>query len=191
LGYCLLGIFAVARFVDSNPQWTTEKAAVLNGVLLQMFNHGLTASALFYFVGLIEQRTGRRGLEDFGGLRQVAPVFCGLMGIALFASLGLPGLNGFIGEFLIFKGVFPLVTWAAAFSTLGLLVTAVFILTIMQKVWSGPLETRWSQFLDLTVSERLVVIPALALMLVLGLWPQLVLGRINSTVLQMVEALKL
>ncbi|HXJ60147.1 MAG TPA: NADH-quinone oxidoreductase subunit M [Verrucomicrobiae bacterium] len=191
LGYCLLGIFAVARFVDSNPQWTTEKAAVLNGVLLQMFNHGLTASALFYFVGLIEQRTGRRGLEDFGGLRQVAPVFCGLMGIALFASLGLPGLNGFIGEFLIFKGVFPLVTWAAAFSTLGLLVTAVFILTIMQKVWSGPLETRWSQFLDLTLSERLVVIPALALMLVLGLWPQLVLGRINSTVLQMVEGLKL
>src|SRR5262249_55881771 len=83
LGYCLLGIFAVARFVDSNPQWTLEKASVLNGVLLQMFNHGITASALFYFVGLIEQRTARRGLEDFGGLRQVAPVFCGLMGIAL------------------------------------------------------------------------------------------------------------
>src|SRR5262245_55862628 len=144
LGYCLLGIFAVAKFAGSEPRWTTEKAAVLNGVLLQMFNHGLTASALFYFVGLIEQRTGRRGLEDFGGLRKVAPVFCGLMGIALFASLGLPGLNGFIGEFLIFKGVFPLATWAAVFSTAGLLITAVFLLTIMQKVWSGPLDSRWN-----------------------------------------------
>jgi NADH-quinone oxidoreductase subunit M len=191
LGYCLLGIFAVARFVDSNPQWTTEKAAVLNGVILQMFNHGITASALFYFVGLIEQRTGRRGLEDFGGLRRVAPVFCGLMGIALFASLGLPGLNGFIGEFLIFKGVFPLVTWAAVVSTLGLLVTAIFVLAIMQKVWSGPLSERWSQFLDLTTGERWVAVPALVAMLVLGIWPQLVLGRINTTVLQIVEGLKL
>jgi len=190
LGYCLLGIFAAAKFADSNPQWTTEKAAVLNGVLLQMFNHGITAGALFYFVGLIEQRTGRRGLEDFGGLRKVAPVFCGLMGIALFASLGLPGLNGFIGEFLIFKGVFPLVTWAAAFSTLGLLVTAVFLLSIMQKVWSGPAGTRSHQFLDLTTGERWVAFPAVALMFVLGLWPQLVLGMVNSTVLHLVEGLR-
>jgi NADH-quinone oxidoreductase subunit M len=160
-------------------------------VLLQMFNHGLTASALFYFVGLIEQRAGRRGLEDFGGLRKVAPVFCGLMGIALFASLGLPGLNGFMGEFLIFKGVFPLAAWAAVFSTLGLLLTAVFVLTILQKVWNGPLEPKWSHFLDLTTGERLVVLPAVLLMFVLGIWPQLVLGLVNHTVRQMVEGLKI
>jgi NADH-quinone oxidoreductase subunit M len=109
LGYCLLGIFAAARLTDGSAEWTNEKAAALNGVILQMFNHGLTASALFYFVGLIEQRGGGlRGLDDFGGLRQAAPVFCGLMGIALFASLGLPGLNGFPGEFLIFKGALHL-----------------------------------------------------------------------------------
>jgi NADH-quinone oxidoreductase subunit M len=191
LGYCLLGIFAVSQVTGSEPRWTTEKAAALNGVLLQMFNHGITAAALFYFVGLMEQRTGRRGLDDFGGLRKVAPVFCGLMGIALFASLGLPGLNGFIGEFLIFKGVFPLAKWAAALSVMGLLVTAIFLLTILQRVWSGPLEPRWLGFADLTVKERLVVLPAIALMFVLGICPQLLIGVINSTVLQMVEGLKL
>ncbi len=90
VGYCLLGIFAVVQLTGDAAAWTTEKAAALNGVMLQMFNHGLTASALFYFVGLIEQRSGGlRGLDDFGGLRKAAPVFCGLMGITLFASLGL------------------------------------------------------------------------------------------------------
>jgi NADH-quinone oxidoreductase subunit M len=191
LGYCLLGIFAVAKFTGSEPRWTTEQAAALSGVVLQMFSHGITAAALFYFVGLIEQRAGRRGLADFGGLRKVAPVFCGLMGITLFASLGLPGLSGFIGEFLIFKGVFPIAKWAAAFSVLGLLVTAIFLLTILQRVWSGPLEPKWSGFADLTVKECCIVLPAIALMFVLGVWPQLVLKFVNPTVLQIVEGLKL
>jgi len=189
LGYCLLGIFAVASFTGSEPRWTTEKAAALNGVLLQMFNHGITAAALFYFVGLIERRAGRRGLDDFGGLRKVAPVFCGLMGIAMFASLGLPGLNGFVGEFLIFKGVFPLAKWAAAFSVIGLLVTAIFLLTLLQRVWSGPLAEQGKAFPDLTVKERLIVLPAIALMFVIGVWPQLVLQVINPTVLNIVAGL--
>ena len=140
---------------------------------------------------LIEQRAGRRGLEDFGGLRKAAPVFCGLMGIAMFASLGLPGLSGFVGEFLIFKGAFALTGWAAALSVLGLLTTAIFLLTILQRVWSGPLEPKWSGFSDLTLGERCLVLPAIGLMFVLGLCPQLVLGVVNSTVLQMVEGLKL
>ena len=136
----------------------TDKAAALNGVMLQMFNHGLTASALFYFVGLIEQRSGGlRGLDDFGGLRKAAPVFCGLMGITLFASLGLPGLNGFVSEFLIFKGALPLAGWAAAISTLGLLITAIFLLTILQRVFSGPLQERWAGWKDLTFGERLTL----------------------------------
>jgi NADH-quinone oxidoreductase subunit M len=189
LGYCLLGVFAVASFTTGEPKWTTEKAAALNGVLLQMFNHGITAAALFYFVGLIEQRGGRRGLEDFGGLRKVAPVFCGLMGIALFASLGLPGLNGFVGEFLIFKGVFPLAKWAAAFSVLGLLVTAIFLLAILQRVWSGPLAEQKGGFHDLTMKERLIVLPAIALMFVLGIWPQLLLEVTNPAVLKLVAGL--
>src|SRR6266404_2213058 len=191
LGFCLLGVFAVARFGENEAGSAIEKSAALNGVFLQMFNHGLTAATLFWFVGFLEERgAGLRGLNDFGGLRKIAPIFCGLMGIALFASLGLPGLNGFIGEFLILKGVFPLASWAATLSVLGLLITAVFILTILQRVFSGPLNAKWAKLPDLTFTERAVVLPAIALMLILGIYPQLVLGVINSTVVQMVDQLK-
>jgi NADH-quinone oxidoreductase subunit M len=191
LGYCLLGVFAVMSSGGIAVAPLVEKAAALNGVFLQMFNHGLTAATLFWFVGLLEERGGGlRGLNDFGGVRKVAPVFCGLMGIALFSSLGLPGLNGFIGEFLIFKGAFPLVTWATTLSVLGLLVTAVFLLTLVQRVFHGPLNERWSRMPDLTLRERLALAPAIGLMFALGIYPQAILGVINTTVLQMVEHLR-
>jgi NADH-quinone oxidoreductase subunit M len=192
LGYCLLGIFAAAQIADNVASPATERAAVMNGVFLQMFNHGLTASTLFWFVGFLEQRSGGlRSLDDFGGLRKIAPIFCGLMGIALFSSLGLPGLNGFIGEFLIFKGAFPLATWATALAVIGLLLTAIFILTILQRVFNGPLNERWSKLPDLTLRERILVLPAIGLIFLLGVYPQPVLGTINQTVVQMVNQLSL
>jgi NADH-quinone oxidoreductase subunit M len=123
-------------------------------------------------------------------LRKAAPVFCGLMGIAIFASLGLPGLNGFIGEFLIFKGSFALASWATALSVIGLLVTAVFLLTMLQRVFNGPLNGKWSRLPDLNLKERLLVAPALALMLLIGVCPQFLIGKINSTVIAMVENMK-
>jgi NADH-quinone oxidoreductase subunit M len=188
LGYCMLGIFAAAQLAGPGAEGVNNKAAALNGVILQMFNHGLTASALFYFVGLIEQRGGGlRGLNDFGGLRRAAPVFCGLMGVALMASLGLPGLNGFPGEFLIFKGVLPLAGWAAAISTLGLLLTAVFLLTILQRVFSGPLPERWSRWPDLTAGERWALAPVIALIFALGVFPQWLAGVSNPAVLQLMK----
>jgi NADH-quinone oxidoreductase subunit M len=191
LGYCMLGIFSVAEFTDDNVALAAAKAAALNGVILQMFNHGLTAATLFWFVALLERRSGGlRGLNEFGGLRKVAPVFCGLMGIALFSSLGLPGLNGFVGEFLIFRGAFPLATWATALAVIGLLATAIFILTILQRVFSGPLNERWFKLQDLTIGERFALVPAIAIMFVLGIYPQLVLGIINSTAINMTQHLK-
>ena len=190
LGYCLLGTFAVMNSGAALLAPGTEKAAALNGVFLQMFNHGLTAAALFWFVGLIEERSrGLRGVNDFGGLRKVAPVFCGLMGIALFSSLGLPGLNGFIGEFLIFKGAFPLASWAATLSVLGLLITAIFILTILQRVFNGPLNERWSAWPDLTLQERMLMALPIALMFILGIYPQALLGVVNGTVVDLVRHL--
>lgn len=191
LGYCLLGIFAVTQSVTGTEiNAAVEKASALNGVMLQMLNHGLTASTLFFFVGLMEQRSGGlRGLEDFGGLRKPAPVFCGLMGITIFASLGLPGLNGFVGEFLIFKGVFSLATAAAIVSTLGLLITAIFLLTMVQRVFCGPLKNKWTQWQDLTTAERLTAAPLVIAMFLIGIFPQLVLGIINPTVVEMVKFL--
>ena len=191
LGYCMLGIFSVAGFSGDEAAFATAKAAALNGVILQMFNHGLTAATLFWFVALLERRSGGlRGLDEFGGLRKVAPVFCGLMGIALFSSLGLPGLNGFVGEFLIFRGAFPLATWATALAVIGLLATAIFILTILQRVFSGPLNERWSKLQDLTIGERFALLPAIVIMFVLGIYPQLVLGLINSTAINITQHLK-
>jgi NADH-quinone oxidoreductase subunit M len=191
LGYCMLAIFAVAKFTGTDAALTAEKYAAMNGVFLQMFNHALTAGTIFWFIALLERRSGGlRGLDDFGGFRKIAPVFTGLMGIALFSSLGLPGLNGFIGEFLIFKGSFPLVPWATSVSVLGLLVTALFVLGILQRVFSGPLNPKWTSFPDLTTGERIALVPAIGLMFALGLCPQLVLGVVNSTAIQMVQQLK-
>jgi NADH-quinone oxidoreductase subunit M len=188
LGYCVLGMVAATLGTAAEAG---QQAAALNGVLLQMFNHGLTAATLFAAVGWLEERAGgRRGLDDFGGLRRVAPVYAGLTGMAWFASLGLPGLNGFVGEFLIFKGVFGLAPWAAALSTLGLLATAVVILTVLQRVFHGPLNAAWETMADLTPGERLRFVPAVALMLFLGVWPAPVMNLINETVLRLAAHLQ-
>jgi NADH-quinone oxidoreductase subunit M len=184
LGYCLLGIFALAVPANGwNAAQFASQAAALNGVILQMFNHGITAAALFWFIAILQQRTGgHRGIEDFGGLRKPAPVLAGLMGIALFSSLGLPGLNGFVGEFLIFRGVFSLAWVASAVSILGLLVTAAVILTVIQEVFSGPVPEHCSGFADLHAGERLALAPVIGLMLLIGLWPQLIVNSVNPTV---------
>jgi NADH-quinone oxidoreductase subunit M len=184
LGYCLLAIFALAvprDLFDSGN--LASQAAALNGVILQMFNHGVTAAALFWFIALMQQRTGgHRGIDDFGGLRKPAPVLAGLMGVALFSSLGLPGLNGFVGEFLIFRGVFSLAWVASAISILGLLVTAAVILTVIQKVFSGPLPEHCQGFPDLHTGERMALAPVIGLMILIGLWPQLLVNSVNPTV---------
>jgi len=185
LGYCLVAIFALAVPATSAAQQASQ-AAALNGVILQMFNHGITAAAIFWFISILQVRTGGlRGIGDFGGLRKPAPVLAGLMGIALFSSLGLPGLNGFVGEFLIFRGVFSLSWVAATVSVLGLLVTAAVILTVIQKVFSGPVPEPYANFADLHAGERLALAPVIALMLILGLVPQLIVDSVNPTVVNL------
>ena len=185
LGYCLLGIFALA-VPATNPAVLTSQAAALNGVILQMFNHGITAAALFWFIAMLQERSGgERWIDHFGGLRKPASVLAGMMGFALFSSLGLPGLNGFVGEFLIFRGVFALSWVAAAFSVLGLLVTAAVILTVIQKVFAGPVPEKWAAFPDMHGGERLALAPVIGLMILLGLLPQLIVNSVNPTVMNL------
>lgn len=181
VSYCLLALFAVA---GAGAADRASSAAALSGALLQMFNHGLSAAALFFCVGVLESRSGgRRGLDDFGGVRSAAPVFAGMCGIALFSSLGLPGLNGFVGEFLIFRGVFGLAPWAAAIGCLGLLATAVFLLTFWQRVFHGPRSgAAAGAFGDLDGLELATLAPFVALMAVFGLLPQLLVGLFNPLV---------
>ncbi len=182
LGYCMLGLFAVMA-TTSRPLIDTQ--AALSGVFMQIFNHGVTAAALFYFVGLLEQRRGLRGIDDFGGLMQRTPLLCGWMSVAMFSSLGLPGLNGFIGEFLIFKGSFTLAASATAVAVIGLLVTAIAFARAMQALFSGPLAESCSAFPDLLRNEKLVVVPVTLLMFAIGIAPQFVLNIFNTTVVQM------
>jgi NADH-quinone oxidoreductase subunit M len=185
LGYCLLAIFALA-IPAAGAAAQASQAAALNGAILQMFNHGITAAALFWFVAMLQERTGgHRGIDAFGGLRKPAPVLAGLMGIALFSSLGLPGLNGFVGEFLIFRGVFPLAWVAATVSVLGLLVTAAVILTVIQKVFTGPVPEHCVGFPDLHHGERMAMVPVIGLMLLIGLLPQLIVDSVNPTVINL------
>lgn len=185
LGICMLGLFAVAA-TAAGP--AIDIQAALSGVFMQVFNHGITAAALFYYVGLLEQRRGLRGLDDFGGLMQRTPLLCGWMSVAMFSSLGLPGLNGFIGEFLIFKGTFTLAGWFTAAAVLGLLFTAIVFMGAMQSLFSGPLSESCSGFHDLRPGEKLVVVPITLLMFALGIAPQFIFNIFNATVVQMARA---
>jgi NADH-quinone oxidoreductase subunit M len=120
---------------------------------------------------------------------QRTPLLCGWMSVAMFSSLGLPGLNGFIGEFLIFKGSFAVAASFTAVAVIGLLVTAIVFARAMQALFSGPLTESCSGFPDLGRTEKLVVAPVTLLMLAIGLAPQFVFNIINTTVIQMTRLL--
>lgn len=182
LGYCLLGLFAITTRSTSS---LIDMHAALSGVFLQIFNHGLTAAALFYFVGLLEERRGQRGIDDFGGLMQRTPLLCGWMSVAMFSSLGLPGLNGFVGEFLIFKGSFAAAASFTAIAVIGLLFTAVTFMRAMQALFSGPLAQSCSGFSDLVRGEKFVIVPVTLLMFAIGISPQFIFNIFNATVVQM------
>ena len=187
LGYCVLAVAAVA----ASQADLSSCASALSGVVLQAFNHGIIASALFFGIAILEARSGGlRGLNDFGGLRANMPVFAGLMGIAVVASLGLPGLSGFVGEFLIFNGVFGLGPWAATVSLIGLLLTAVFLLRLIRLVFHGPLSASLAKWQDLTTCERWLFAPAIAMIVIPGLLPQVLLRFANLDTLRLLEQLR-
>jgi NADH-quinone oxidoreductase subunit M len=180
VSYCLLALFAAAAAAPG-PAGAAAATAALDGSILQMFNHGLSAAALFLVVGVLEARAGgARGIGDFGGVRAAAPVLAGLAGFSMFSSLGLPGLNGFVGEFLIFLGVFGIAPWAAAVACLGLLATALFLLTFWQRVFHGPRAgAAAGAFPDVAGPERATLAILVVLMILLGVAPQILTGLFN------------
>jgi len=190
VSYCLVALFAAAGAVRAQGA-AVEPA--LAGALVQAFNHGLSASALFFCVGVLEARGwGARGLNDFGGVRVAAPLLSLLCGVALFSSLGLPGLNGFVGEFLVFRGLFGLSPWAAVAGTIALLATALFLLTFWQRVFHGSRSgVTAGAFADLDAGERTVLVPLVVLMVLLGVVPGLITGLINPLVTHWAASLPL
>ncbi len=185
LGYCLLAIFAVASVTGN----FNDKALALNGVIVQMFAHGLSAAGLFYFIGLIEQRAQTREMTNLGGLRKTVPVMCGLMGIIMFASLGLPGLAGFVGEFMIFRGSFPLAMGITSVAVLGILLTALYLLKMIGNVFFGQQKEKWNSMPDLTLHERIVSGILVAMLFGIGVLPQPLITLSNAAVTQLAKHL--
>lgn len=187
MGYAMLGIFATVASASNVADVMNEKAAALNGAVLQMFNHGISSAALFFLVGVIYERTHTRKLSEYGGLRKIMPVYAGILGISMFSSLGLPGLNGFVGEFLVFKGAFPIVTLVTSLATIGLVITAVFLLGMMQKVCFGPLNEKWKGLPDMTLREIFIGAVLMFFMFWIGIYPSPFINAANEAVVQLIQ----
>ena len=170
VAYCVLGIGAIGVAVNGPKIDANELAR--QGVILQMFAHGLSAAGLFYLVGLLEHRVGSRDRDGFGGLCSVTPRFAAVFYILTFCSLGLPFLAGFAAEFLIFSGSFAVVPKMTVVATLGLLATAVFLLTMLQRVFTGPVNEQHRSMPDLTQNEILILTPILILVFWAGIYPK-------------------
>lgn len=181
MGFVALGV-AVAAWTAQHGG-AQEGILALNGAVLQMFNHGLSAAGMFLLVGVIYDRTHTRNLDDFGGLMPLMPVYGGLLLFTSMASLGLPGLNGFVSEFMVVRGAFPVFSVLTAISMVGLLMTGAYILYGIYKTIYGPLNTKWvGHTSDISAREVIAWAPLGILMLVLGLAPNWMVSVINAAV---------
>ena len=191
MGFVVLGIAAAAFAMGTN-----DARIALDGAILQMFNHGLSAAGMFFLVGVIYERTHTRNLEEFGGLFPLVPIYGGILIFTSMASLGLPALNGFISEFLVVRGAYgvgvhasPVMLVYTAIGMLGLLMTGAYILKGIKKVLHGPLNEHWAsasgehKLTEISTREIIVMAPLMTLILVIGLWPAWILDVINKAVM--------
>jgi len=142
-----------------------------NGALLEMFNHGIITGGMFFLVGVLYTRAQTRELDKFGGLGVRMPVYAGFLTVFSLASLGLPGLSGFISEFMSLLGTYPVFRIITIVSVTGLIVTAGYFLYMLQRVILGPLNERWSNILDINKRELFTLIPIMILVIVIGIYP--------------------
>jgi NADH-quinone oxidoreductase subunit M len=175
LGFVMLGIFAL------NPQGIV-------GGLLQMINHGLSTGGLFLIVGIIYERRHTRMISDFGGLSHQIPIFSTIFAITMLSSIGLPGLNGFVGEFLILLGVFKAKYIYAIFGVTGIILGAAYMLWLYQRMMFGNLDKPENQRLkDCNIREIIYMIPLIIFMFWIGLYPKPYLNLMGPTVDKLVE----
>jgi NADH-quinone oxidoreductase subunit M len=169
LGFIALGTFAL-----------TQQG--LSGGVLQMVNHGLSTGALFLLVGFIYERRHTREIAKLKGLQKAAPIMAGVFTLVMLSSIGLPGLNGFVGEFLILIGSFLTRRWWAVVAAAGVILAALYLLWAYQRVFHGTPDEENASFREMKLSEGLVMAPLLALIVFLGVYPKPVLDRIQPSV---------
>jgi NADH-quinone oxidoreductase subunit M len=170
LGFVILGTFAL------NDEG-------LRGAVLQMVNHGLSTGALFLLVGMIYERRHTREISAFGGIAKPMPVYAALFGIVTMSSIGLPGLNGFVGEYLILLGTFHAAPWVAVAATFGVVLAAVYMLWMYRRVFFGPVEIAENRgLIDLDLREKLVIAAVVVPIVWIGVYPQPLLTRLSAPV---------
>lgn len=178
LGFVMLGLF-------------TFNAQGISGGILQMINHGLSTGALFLLVGMLYERRHTRLIADFGGVAKVMPIYAAFMLIVMFSSVGLPGLNGFVGEFLILVGAFKVNVWYAAFAATGIVFSAIYLLWMYQRVMNGPLTRDENKSLkDLSPREIALLVALVVLMLWIGVYPRTFLDPMMPSVASLLSAIK-
>ncbi len=177
MGYCMLGMAAMSTIG-------------FNGAVLQMITHGIITGSLFFLVGVLYDRAHTRDIDAFGGLAARFPVFAGLMVIQVMASLGLPGLAGFVGEFLCLLGAFEAWPYYVAVGAIGILVTAAFFLRMIEKVFLGPFNEKWAGLKDINFRELVAIVPLVVLTIVIGVWPRFCLDLIDPTITYLVGIIK-
>ena len=173
LGFIILGTFALTR-------------QAITGGVLQMVNHGISTGALFLLVGMIYERRHTRQIDELGGLQKPAPVMAAIFTVVMLSSIGLPALNGFVGEFLILIGSFATRRWWAVVATLGVILAALYLLWAYQRVFHGEPEGENATMPDMTWRERFVMAPLLIAIVFLGVYPKPVLERIEPSVARIV-----
>ena len=151
-----------------------------------MLNHGLIVAALFILIGFIYQRRGTWQASELRGLQKAAPVLAGVFTVVMMASIGVPGLNGFVSEFLVLSGTFLTHRWWAVVAVLGVIVAAIYLLWAYQQVFHGEPREADEKTRDLVLLERLVMAPLIILIVFLGVYPKPVLDRINPSVNQLI-----
>jgi NADH-quinone oxidoreductase subunit M len=169
MGFVVLGTFALT-------------SQGLQGGIVQMVNHGISTGALFLLVGMIYERRHTREIAALNGLQVSAPIMAGVFTVVMLSSIGLPGLNGFVGEFMILIGSFPTRRWWAVVAAAGVILAALYLLWAYQRVFHGEPDEDNADVKDLSLSEMLVVAPLLGLIVFLGVYPKPVLDRIEPAV---------
>ncbi len=189
MGFVVLGIAVAAWAAGTSSEVFRESAVIAGtGAVLQMFNHGLSAAAMFFLVGVVYERAHTRDLNEIGGgIWQYAPMYGGILIFSAMASLGLPGLNGFVSEFAVVRGAWPIFTVITAISMLGLLFTGAYILKAIGKVLHGPKNPKWAGHgMEMSTREVMTVAPLMALMLLIGVWPWWLASVINEAVKRLI-----
>ena len=175
LGFIVIGTYAI-----------TNQA--LSGSVLQMINHGVSTPALFLLVGWIYERRHTREISQLKGLQTLAPVMAGVFTIVMLSSIGVPGLNGFVGEFMILMGTFLTHRWWAVVAATGVILAALYLLWAYQRTFHGePDEENRAHMWDLTTRERFVIAPLLVLIIGMGVYPKPILDRIDPSVKQLIQ----